>query len=142
MKTNKAGLEILKASEGCKLEAYLDTGRVPTIGFGHTKGVRLGQVITQAEADAFLAEDVHWAEEAVHKLVKVPLTENQFSALVSLVFNIGLGQFAKSTMLRLLNAKEFTAAAEQFLRWTHDNGKELSGLVKRRKAERLLFLKG
>jgi len=142
MKINKAGLDILKTFEGCKLDAYLDTGRVPTIGFGHTKGVRLGQVITMDQALAFLAEDIHWAEDAVSKLVRVPITENQFSALVVFVFNIGLGQFASSTLLRFLNAKEYSAAADQFLRWDKDNGKVLNGLVKRRKAERALFLKG
>ena len=134
-------LDIIKKSEGLRLEAYLPTPNdVPTIGYGHTKGVRMGQRISLAQAEQFLLEDVDWAEDAVNSLVKVKLSQNQFDALVSFVFNIGAGAFSKSTLLKYLNAGDYGGAANQFLRWNKQAGKELKGLTKRRQEERALFL--
>lgn len=134
-------LDIIKKSEGLRLEAYLPTPNdVPTIGYGHTKGVRMGQRISLAQAEQFLLEDVDWAEDAVNSLVKVRLSQNQFDALVSFVFNVGATAFSKSTLLRLLNAGDYKGAADQFLRWNKQAGKVLRGLDTRRKEERALFL--
>lgn len=142
MKINEEGLNLIKHFEGCKLKAYKDTGGVLTIGYGHTKRVHPNQVITQEEAEDILLEDLLWAEEAVDNLVRVPLTSNEFSALVSFVFNVGAKAFKNSTMLKLLNenmSKE--KVATQFTRWVFDNGKFLKGLATRREAEKDLFLK-
>lgn len=135
-------LSIIKDSEGLCLEAYLPTPNdVPTIGYGHTKGVRMGQHISQAQAEQFLLEDVKWAEDVVNSSVQVSLSQNQFDALVSFVFNIGASAFQKSTLLKLLNDGDYEGAANQFPRWNKQAGKELKGLTKRRYAERELFLK-
>lgn len=139
MKTKN--LDIIKLHEGLHLDAYLPTPNdVPTIGYGHTKGVKLGQRITVLQANQFLQEDIAWAEDAVNSLVKVRLNQNQFDALVSFVFNIGATAFEKSTLLRLLNSGDYTGAANQFPRWNKQNGKVLNGLTKRRKEEQALFL--
>lgn len=140
MKTSQAGLEAIKDYEGCELHAYLDSVRVCTIGVGHTRGVKLGDVITEAQADDFLREDLNDAEDAVNDLVTVELTQNQFDALVSLVFNIGAGAFARSTMLRHLNAGRYVEAADQFPRWSMAGKHVLPGLVKRRYSERTHFM--
>lgn len=107
---------------------------------GHTKGVRGGQQITVDQAEAFLIDDLQKAESAINDLVSVPLTQNQFDALVSLAFNIVNGAFQKSTLLKHLNAGRYNEAAEQFLVWTKDNGRVSRGLVRRRVREHALFL--
>lgn len=140
MKISAAGLELLKGHEGLRLKAYPDTGRVATIGYGHTHGVRLGDTCTKEQAATWLGQDAHLAEVAVNGLVRVPLTQNQFDALVSFVFNVGGNAFATSTMLRLLNSGDYAGAAKQFDRWVYDNGKVINGLVLRRADERDLFL--
>lgn len=134
------GLEFTKRHEGLRLQAYRDGGGVWTIGYGHTKGVKEGDVITKEQADAFLAQDVMGAVGAVTALVKIPITQNQFDALVDFVFNVGSTQFASSTLLKLLNTGDYVAASKQFARWKYDNGKEVAGLVARRKDEADLFL--
>ena len=97
-------------------------------------------MISHQDAEKLLKEDLAYFELAVYSAVKVPLTQNQFDALVSLTFNIGVGAFNKSTLLRWLNRKHYISAAEQFLRWTRGGGKVLPGLVKRRKEEYELFM--
>ena len=144
MQINDAGLQIIKDSEGLRTTAYYDTGNVMTIGYGHTSAagapkVVKGMTITAAEAEEILRRDVAGAEKDVLALVKVPLNENQFSALVSFVFNLGRAQVADSTLLRKLNAG--ADPASEFDRWIYDNGKRLEGLVKRRAKERALFEK-
>lgn len=139
-KINIAGLRILKSFESIRLNAYLDTGKVPTIGWGHTKGVKIGDVCTQAQADQWLLEDLAEAEGAVNRLISDKLTPNQFSALVVFVYNIGEGQFKSSTMLKRLRLKDYPGAAEQFPRWDKDNGIVVAGLTRRRAAEQALFL--
>ena len=141
MKINAAGIDLIKRSEGLKLRAYTCSGGVLTVGYGSTKDVKSGMVITQEEADARLREDLEEAEKAVDRVVDVPLNENEFSALVSFVFNIGIGAFSHSTLLRLLNSNQREAAARQFRRWVRGGGKVLPGLVTRRAAEAALFLK-
>lgn len=134
--------DIEKEFEGCKLTAYQDSVGVWTIGFGHTSGVYEGQVITQEQADEFLLSDLRTAINAVESLVKVPINDEQKSALVDLVFNIGQGNFAGSTLLKLLNKKQYELAAKEFLRWNRAGGVVLAGLVRRRAAESEMFRKG
>ena len=133
--------DLTKQFEGCKLVAYLDSGGVPTIGYGHTKGVKMGDKITQEQADKYLKEDMTQAENAVNKLVKVSLSQNQFDACVDFVFNLGEGNFSKSTLLKLINQGKFAEAANEFPKWNLCAGKPLAGLTRRRLAEQSLFLK-
>lgn len=134
-------LQTIKDSEGLRLKAYLPTKNdVWTIGYGHTHGVYQGMTITEQQAEQFLHEDVKWSEDAVNQYVHVSLTQNQFDALVSFVFNVGTGNFSNSTLLRLLNKGDYKGAADQFLRWNKQKGVVLNGLTIRRKNERALFL--
>lgn len=136
------GKDILKVREELRLKAYLDGGGVPTDGWGHTKGVKLGDVITVQQAEDFLSMDLYDIELAINRLVHVDINQNQYDALVCLVFNIGITAFTKSTLLRKLNAGDAYGAADQFDVWVFDNGKKINGLVLRRKIEKTLFLKG
>lgn len=134
------GLTLLKEVEGLRLKAYLDTGGVWTIGYGHTgPDVKPGLVITLDKAEALLKQDVQTAEAAVNKLVKVSLSQNQFDALCSFTYNVGESQFSTSTLLRLLNAGRYDEAKDQFKRWNKDNGKVVQGLINRRAKEEELF---
>jgi len=141
MDINDKGLKLIKDFEGCKLSAYKDIVGVLTIGYGSTGShVTPGLKISQEEADELLIKDLRRFEDGVEKLVTCKLNDNQFSALVCFSFNVGLGSLKSSTMLKLLNANDFTAAAEQFLRWDKAQGKKIAGLTRRRAAERALFL--
>lgn len=138
---NEPGLELIKKFEGCRLKAYLCPAGVETIGYGHTRSAVMGQVISEAEADALLREDLRHAEEAVDRLVTAPINENQFSALVSFTFNLGAQAFEESTLLSLLNANAGAeTVANQLLRWNKVDDQEWPGLTRRRHAERALFL--
>lgn len=139
MKISEAGLSLIKEFEGFRANAYLCSAGVPTIGYGHTRGVKLGDVCTREEAEEWLKEDVEAAERCVNQTVAVPLTENEFSALVSFVFNLGCGNFRKSTLLKLLNESRHDEAAMEFRRWDRAGGMVLAGLTKRRLAEQRLF---
>lgn len=139
MKIGKNGLDLIKKSEGFRAQAYLDTGNVPTIGYGTTKGVKMGQVITEGQASIYLARDVASAEATVTKMVKVPLTQNQFDALVCFVYNVGSGNFSSSTLLRQLNLGMYDTVPTQLLRWNKDNGRVINGLTTRRENEGKLF---
>jgi lysozyme len=141
MQYSKDGLHLTERFEGCKLEAYLDTGGVPTIGYGHTHKVKLGDTCTKEQAESFLLGDVIFAEGIVQAYVDVPLTQGQYDALVDFVFNVGSGAFKNSTLLKCLNKKAYNAAARELLRWKYDNGKELAGLLARREAEQDEFTK-
>ncbi|WP_277973003.1 lysozyme [Pantoea agglomerans] len=140
MKVSGRGLELIRRSEGLFLQAYPCPANVLTIGYGHTAGVQPGDVITAEQADTFLQEDVAESVRAVNRLVTVPLTQNQFDALISFVFNLGIGNFRTSTLLKKLNAGDYTGAAKEFPRWVRAGGKQLPGLIKRRGAEKALFL--
>lgn len=139
MKINEAGLNLIKDFEGCRLKAYLCPAGVWTIGYGHTQGVKPDMVITQLQAERFLRQDLKRFEDAVTSLVKVPITPNQFSALVSFAYNVGTGALYDSTLLRKLNKKDYKGAANEFLRWNKAGGKVLPGLTRRRLAEKDLF---
>lgn len=141
MKINKHGLDLIIKFEGCKLKAYKDVAGIWTVAYGHTgDDVYEGLEITQAEADDLLAEDLKHFEEGVSSCVKVPVTDDQFSALVCFAYNVGLAALRSSTLLKLLNQKKYVEAANQFLRWNRAGGKIVKGLANRRKAERELFL--
>ncbi|MFM7428090.1 MAG: lysozyme [Elainella sp.] len=137
---NSKGIRLLKSFEGLELKAYQDAVGVWTIGYGTTRGVRPGMVITEAQAEDLMKQDLRRFEQAIQDLVTVPLTSDQFSALVSFAYNVGEGALASSTLLRLLNQKNYQGAAEQFLRWDKAGGQALLGLTRRRRAERALFL--
>ena len=139
MNIGPAGLELIKEFEGCKLTAYLDSVGVPTIGYGHTKGVKIGLRCIQEEADAWLLEDLKDAETCVNGAVTVPLTQNEFDALVSFVFNFGCTKFRGSTLLRKLLDSDYDGAALEFRRWDRAGGQVLAGLTRRRAAEERLF---
>ena len=145
MKTSGRGVALIKAHEGLRLTAYPDPVGVWTIGYGHTTAagppkVERGMKITDAGADAILRQDLAKFEGYVSSAVKVPLNQNEFDALVSFTFNIGPGNLRSSTLLKKLNAGDRAGAADEFLKWTKAGGKTLPGLVKRREAERALFL--
>ena len=134
-------IDIIKKHEGLRLEAYLPTPNDGwTIGYGHTHTTKQGMKITAGQAESLLRKDIIWVEKAVNTLVVVPLTQNQFDALASFVFNVGEGAFSTSTLLRLLNSGDYEGAANQFLRWNKQKGRVLNGLTKRREEERKLFL--
>ena len=134
------GLALTAVSEGLYLTAYLCPAGVWTIGYGHTKGVKKGDKSTKEQAMTFLREDVYDSEKAVNRLVKVPLSQGQFDALVDFVFNLGAGAFEKSTLLKLLNAGKYEDARNEFAKWNKAGGKVLDGLSKRRKAEADMFV--
>ena len=138
--TSDKGIRAIEGYEGVRLSAYLDSVNVPTIGVGHTLGVKMGDVITKEQAEEFLRADLEDAEYAVNKYVLMPLNQNQFDALVSFVFNLGAGAFKGSTLLKRLNAGLYKEAADEFLKWNKAGGKVLQGLVNRRVAERAMFL--
>lgn len=142
MKTSENGITLIQKSEGLRLKAYQDSVGVWTIGYGHTgSDVTPALVITQSQADALLARDLERFETGVARLVKVPLNQNQFDALVCFSYNLGLGSLQSSTLLRLLNAGDYAGAAGQFPRWDKAGGKVLPGLTRRRAAEQCLFMR-
>ena len=141
MKISDAGLNLIKEFEGCRLKAYPDpaTGGKPwTIGYGHTKGVQPGDVITQAQADAFLREDVAEFERSVNKLAPIT-TQSQFDALVSFAFNLGAANLEKSTLLKKHRAGDYAGASQEFVKWNRAAGRVMAGLTRRRLAEAELY---
>ncbi len=136
----KAGLDLVKSFEGLKLRAYLCPAKVWTIGYGSTgPHVTPGKVITEAQADELLQDDLDRFEKAVTRLVTVPLTQNQYDALVSFAFNVGISALERSTLLRRVNAKLFDQARAEFAKWNRAGGRPLAGLTRRRAAEAALF---
>jgi lysozyme len=135
-----AGKALIQSSEQCKLEAYQDQRGIWTIGWGHT-GPEVIEYLTctQAEADAWFVQDTQAAVNAVMRTVDVPLTQNQFDALVSFTFNVGQGSEAHSTLVSVLNRGQYAQAAAQFAFWNHVNGQVNAGLTCRRAAEQALF---
>ena len=146
MKTSDKGIEFIRGVEGERLDVYLDTAGIPTIGVGHV--IKKGEPnhISSEQSTAYLVADVKTAEEAVNKLVKIQLTQNQFDALVSFTFNLGEPALAGSTLLKMLNGNDVQAAANQFSRWNKNRQKgrlvENKGLTNRRAKEANLFLNG
>jgi len=139
MNISQEGLSLIKKFEGCKLEAYKCAAGVWTIGYGSTKGVKEEDTLTQKEADNLLLHEMQEYEGYIKQLVKVPLEQNQFDALVSWVFNLGPANLKASTMLKFLNAGDYHLIPSQIKRWNKAGGKVLEGLIRRREAESLLF---
>jgi len=135
------GLGLIKEFEGLRLDVYTDPAGHPTIGYGHLilEGEDFCAGISQDQADCLLAADVRKSEAAVLSGVRVSLTQNQYDALVSFVFNVGSSAFAKSTMLAKINSADYSGASAEFVRWVHGGGRVLPGLVRRRESERRLF---
>jgi lysozyme len=142
MQISEYGLEQIRKHEGLRLVAYQDVAGVWTVGYGHTTDVYPGQTIDRSTAEAMLALDVGTAADAVRRHVRVPLSQGQFDALVSWVFNLGEGKLASSTLLRKLNDGDYSGAAAEFPRWVLAGGEQQPGLVKRRKLERTMFESG
>ncbi len=139
MKTSKKGIALIKKYEGCRLEAYTDAVGVLTIGYGHTKGVKRGQKITEEDAEKLLKEDLAEFEKLVNLLVlnKYKFNQNEFDALVSFAFNLGGGNLQKLTKNGKRNKGQIADAIPLY---NKAGGKVLSGLTKRRKEEQKLFL--
>lgn len=140
MRMSAAGLATVKEFEGLRLKAYKCPAAVWTIGYGHTSAagvpiVNPDLVITRDEAEEVLARDMEQYEEGVRKYVKVDLTQGQFDALVDFAYNAGVGALQKSTLLKKVNAEKFDEVPAEFMKWTKGGGKELPGLVRRRRAE-------
>jgi lysozyme len=145
-RVNDEALALIKRWEGLKTEAYLDVANVWTIGYGHTRTAKAGMVITEAEAEQLLRQDLREAETAVERLVQVDLTDGQFGALVSFVFNVGQGALASSTLLRKLNRGDYASVPSELVKWNKArvNGKlqPVKGLSNRRAAEVGLWARG
>lgn len=147
MRTSEIGIADIKLSEGLRLEAYPDPAHGwarATIGYGHTSAagppqVRRGMRIDEAEATVILRRDLRKTERAINRLVRVPLSQGQFDALVSFAFNLGSGALRGSTLLAKLNAGDYRGAEREFGRWVHAGGRRMPGLVKRRRREARRF---
>jgi lysozyme len=146
-KPNKATIDLIKSFEGLKLEPYLDSVGVPTIGFGtilYDNGNKVTMndaPISEERAHELLEWEISQKAASVDKMVSVEINENEFGALVSFAYNLGLGSLRASTLLKLLNAgQDKVSVADQFLRWNKAGGIEVAGLTRRRQAERALFL--
>lgn len=142
MKLGIQGLELIKTFEGLELNAYKCAAGVWTIGYGHTKSVQEGMVISEDTANDMLMEELVEYENYVNTLVTVPLSQNQFDALVSWVYNLGSSNFQASTMLKVINANDMVNVPAQIMRWNKAGGKVLEGLTRRRQAEADLFSGG
>lgn len=143
---NQAGFELIKKFEGVRNVVYLDPVNKPTVGIGHLltiderKKWKVGTRLSDSVIQELFEKDIDRFENAVERLVKVPITDNQFAALVSFMYNIGEGAFKESTLLRLLNQRKYKEASQQFARWNRAGGKILLGLTRRRAAEAKLFM--
>lgn len=146
MKTSNAGKTLIKSFEGKRLAAYDDGVGVWTIGYGTIKypngqAVKKGDVCTGEQADQYFNNDLVKFENSINSLVKVPLNQNQFDALVSFAYNLGATNLSNSTLLRKLNSKDYKGAAAEFPKWNKAGGKVMAGLTRRRLAEQELFNK-
>ena len=139
MNISNEGISLIKKFEGCELEAYYDAVNVLTIAYGRTKGVKAGDTCTQEQADAWLEHELEEYGGYVNDAVKVPLTQNQFDALVAWTYNLGPTNLNNSTMIKVLNENKLDEVPAQMRRWNKAGGKVLPGLERRRLAESLLF---
>ena len=146
MKASQKCIELIKRVEGFSAKPYLCPAGVPTIGYGSTRDTDGKPItmqhppITEAQARALLAATLVTYEDAVNRYVKVPLNQNQFDALVDFAYNAGAKNLLTSTLLKKLNAGDYAGASKEFGKWVYGGTKKLNGLVKRREAERQLFI--
>jgi lysozyme len=142
MEIDQTGIDFIRQEEGERLTVYRDSRGLPTVGVGHLvqpeDGLQVGDTITQAQSDAFLVSDIAAATDCIANRVTVPLTQHQYDALCSLIYNIGVGAFLHSTVLADLNASNYDGAADAFLMWKNAGGRPI--LLGRRERERTLFL--
>lgn len=147
MTISNKGLELIQEFEGFSSVAYLCPAKIPTIGYGNTfwedgRKVRLGEQISKTKALELLESVVNkYFAQKIFPLIKVEVNQNQFDAMTSLAYNIGVGNFAKSTLLKKVNQGDFIGAGEEFLKWDKSNGQRLFGLTRRRQREKELFLR-
>lgn len=140
MKASSEIIDAIKVFEGCRFVAYRCTSGVLTIGYGHTKGVKVGQRCSIEQAEEFLLSDVNEVVKQVNSVIKSKLYQNRFDAIVDFVFNIGIGKFSTSTLLKKLNANpDDKTIPDEFRRWVYSGGKVVKGLVKRREWEAKLY---
>jgi lysozyme len=140
MDISQNGLSLIEGFEGLRLTAYQDQVGVWTIGYGHTgRDVTPGLTITKDQANGLLHKDVQVPVQTINNSVKVALSQNQFDALVSFIYNLGTGSFLSSTLLKKLNTGDYTGAAQEFLRWNRAGGVVVQGLTNRRTKEMQLF---
>ena len=140
MTISEKGIELIKQFEGCKLFAYRDTVGIPSIGYGHTKGVKMGMSVTQKQADDFLLEDIKPCEKVLNAMC-INFKQNQFDALVSWIFNLGEGKFSGSTMRKkIISRATDIEITDQMVRWYNAGGKPSAGLMRRRVTEANMFL--
>lgn len=132
-------IELIKDFESLQLKAYLCPANVWTIGYGHTRGVKPDDEISIYQAERYLRADLVQIERDINQLVRVPLTQGQYDALVSFVFNCGTRAFSTSTLLKKLNSRDYEGAANEFERWKFAKGRALPGLERRRRLEKRLF---
>ena len=142
---NQAGINLIKEFEGFRRNAYLCPANKPTIGYGNTfypdgRKVKFGDTISPKEAEELLQITVDNFDKECDRLITVPVNDNQFSALVSFTFNVGVTAFRGSTLLRVLNQGNYQEAANQFLKWNKVGNRVVEGLIRRRQAERKLFM--
>lgn len=140
MNYSKKGIALTESFEGCRLLAYQDQVGRWTIGYGHTSLVCEGQTCTQKQAELWLIQDVAWAERCVNAHITTEISQGEFDALVDFTFNLGIGSFQHSSLLALVNAGQFAAAAKEFEKWDHAGGKVVAGLLRRRQAEAAEFV--
>jgi GH24 family phage-related lysozyme (muramidase) len=139
--TSSAGVNLVKSFEGFRSCKYKDAVGLWTIGYGHLikSGETFNHCLSQAQAVALLQKDLHSAESCVSSHVKTSINQHQFDALVSFTFNLGCGALSSSTLLKKVNARQFSQCCAEFRKWVHGGGKVLPGLVRRREAECKLF---
>lgn len=137
---SQKGIDFIRSYEGLRLMAYDDGTGVWTIGYGHTAGVVPGMTITESQAVEYFKADIKSFENAVNKYVTVPITQNMFDALVSFTYNLGAGTLKRSNLLKKLNCNDFAGAADEFCRFVYAGEKIMKGLVRRRAAEKEIFL--
>lgn len=140
LRLNKTGLDLIKKFEGCRLQAYQDVSGIWTVGWGQTgPWIDESTMLSQAQADTLLERELKKKEEAMSRIVIAPTTENEWAALVSLAYNIGIGAFANSTLLRYLNSDQKGLVPEQFLVWCKVKKKVIPSLLARRQTEKELY---
>ena len=139
MKTSPKGIALIKEFEGLRLKAYKCPGGVWTIGYGHTAGVKPGMVISEAQAEEYLMADLIASEKYLNDL-RLAINQNQFDALISFIYNVGTGNFSRTTLLRKVRANpQDNSIMDEFLRWVYSKGRVLPGLQRRRLAEMKLY---
>ena len=142
MKTSQNGLTLIQKFEGFEGQVYIDAAGYPTIGYGHLikAGEDFSRGISYAEATKLLAQDVEFAENAVARFIRTPLSQSQFDALVSFTFNLGGGALQRSSLRRKVNRAEHAEVPDEFMRWVFAGGRRLRGLIRRRSAEAQLYM--